>query len=200
MISMLPGLAEIIGSLNGAFLLAKRDLSGYQLFNLTIEGFWRSFAAILLIAPVYFLFAGLELDAQTPSSAAPETAPDNSGYYFTKAVALGLDWIAYPIIMVLVSRGLGFSHRYVPYIIAFNWSSVIAVMVMTVPPAAYYLGAINAGTVGGLNLLLLLPVLYYRWFIARTALETSGPIAAGLVLLELTVSVAIAKYTAELFA
>ncbi len=194
----MPGLAEIIGSITGAYLLATRDLDGFKLFNLTIEGFWRSFAALLLIAPFYFLFAGLELELQSQAQVDGEAVSDHSGYYAGRVVALIVDWIAYPVVMVFVARGLGFAHHYVRYIIVFNWSSVIVFGLLMLPTAAFHLGAISAEHAGLLNLLFLVPVLYYRWFLAKAALETTGLVATGLVLLELTLSVAIARYSTQL--
>lgn len=197
----MPGLGEVIGSITGAYLLATRDLDGYKLFNQSIEGFWRSFAAVLLIAPFYFLFAGIELElhslAQTDADAEPATA--DTGFYAGAAVSLALSWIIFPVVMVFVSRGLGFSQHYVRYIIAFNWSSVIVVALLMIPTSAFYLGAISIQATALFHLLFLVPVLYYHWFIARTALETSGLVATGLVLLEFTLDMTINKYVGQMF-
>ena len=48
----LPGLNEIAGSLIGAMRLFRRDAGGLQNFNMTEDGFWRSFFAIALAGPM----------------------------------------------------------------------------------------------------------------------------------------------------
>jgi hypothetical protein len=51
----MPSYAEIQRALQGAWLLARGDTRGMGLFDLSVEGFWRSFAAALLAAPAYVL-------------------------------------------------------------------------------------------------------------------------------------------------
>ena len=48
----LPGLNEIASSLIGAMRLFRRDKSGLQYFNMTEEGFWRSFFAMAVAGPM----------------------------------------------------------------------------------------------------------------------------------------------------
>jgi hypothetical protein len=190
----MPSMQEIIGSLKGAWLLARRDASGMQHFNLTIEGFWRSFAAILFIAPIFFVFASLSFDAATETELADGVANDSSADYAGTAVLLAISWIAFPLAMVPVSRALGLAHRYVTYIIVFNWTSIIAEAVLAAPVALLYLGVISIEVFrGGYGIALLL-VVFYRWYIARTALETSGLVASTMVLLEFTLTIAVSKY------
>ena len=45
--------AEARLSLAAAWLLARGDRSGYGLMNLSADGFWRSFAAIFPVLPLY---------------------------------------------------------------------------------------------------------------------------------------------------
>ena len=66
---MIPGQQEIIRSLTGAWLLAKRDTSALNYFNLSIEGFWRSFSAMVLVLPILILSASISLDLKLASGA-----------------------------------------------------------------------------------------------------------------------------------
>jgi hypothetical protein len=47
--------SEFVRSLRGAWLLARGDAAGMGLLDLTVEGFWNSFAAALVAAPAYVL-------------------------------------------------------------------------------------------------------------------------------------------------
>ena len=49
----MPSYAEIQRSVQAAWLLARGDTRGMALFDLSLEGFWKSFAAALLVAPAY---------------------------------------------------------------------------------------------------------------------------------------------------
>ncbi len=194
----MPSWQEVFRSLTGAWLLARRAPSALTYFNLTIEGFWRSFAAVLLVAPIFFVFATLDFTADTASSADDGVRPDAAGHYVGTAVLLAVSWISFPLIMVPVSRVLGLAHRYVTYIIVYNWSSVLAEVVLAAPVALLYLGVIGVDTArGGFGIALLL-VVVYRWFIARIALETTGLVASAMVLLEFTLSIAISQYGGQI--
>ena len=43
-------------SLYGAYRLARADKSGLNYFDASIDGFWRSFFAAVVIAPLFALF------------------------------------------------------------------------------------------------------------------------------------------------
>ena len=52
---------EIQTSIYGAWRLARGDVRGISLFDATYRGFWRSFIAMILIAPLYAVSAGKAL-------------------------------------------------------------------------------------------------------------------------------------------
>ena len=49
----MPDREEVLGALYGAYRLARIDPAGMTYFNLSFEGFWRSFFAAVLVAPAY---------------------------------------------------------------------------------------------------------------------------------------------------
>lgn len=195
----MPSWAEVISSLNGVLLLARRDTDGYRYFNLTAEGFWRSFAAVLFVAPIYFILAEAAVQIAPTEEGAEPVARDVGTFYFGKALTLTLDWIAFPVAMVFVTRILDLTRNYATFIIAFNWSSVLVFAVVNLPVILYAAGLLDAAATGFFGLVLLIPVLMFRWFVARTALDTTGLIASAVVLLEMTLSFAIAIYMDRVF-
>jgi hypothetical protein len=58
---------------------------------------------------------------------------------------------------------------------------VLAIAVVTPPFLLNAAGVIETQMTVTLFVALSLAVIYYRWFIARTALDTNGPTAAGIV-------------------
>lgn len=194
---MLPSTREISDALHGSWLLALRDTDGYGRYVCTTDGFWRSFLAIILIAPFYFSFAMIEHEI-IAAQAGDAISPD-SGFFIAKAVALAADWIGYPLLVAVMAGMLGFSNRFALYIIAYNWSSVLVIGFLSPPFLLHSFGLIGIETMVLMSLALSLPILYYRWYIARTALETSSLTATGLVLLDLSLSMLLNKGAERLF-
>lgn len=155
-----------------------------QGFDLSLRGFWLSFSAALVAAPLYLLLLLME------HQVVPD-APPMGNYLVVKAVFYALSWAAYPLLMVPVVRALGLAHAYTGFIIAYNWSAVIIMLILLPPFALYSVQGIGAGAAGFLNLLATMAVLYYRWFLTRTALETTGGLALGLVVIDLLLSIVI---------
>ncbi len=183
---------EIADGVTGAWLLANRDVSGYGCFNVTADGFWRSFIAIPLVAPLYLYAVGAEAGiAADGGEGGPGSDGSALGFYLANAIALVVEWAIYPIALALVAKTLGIARRYAVYVIAYNWSSVLIVAAFLPPVLLYDAGLVGVGGALLLNFVVMLAALYYRWFIARTALETTGALAAGLVASDLVLSVSV---------
>ena len=171
-------------SLYASWLLLIRETDGYRHFSQTEAGFWRSFAAILIIAPLY-LYAGT-VQIEVPGEPVPAAPP-----LAAAIVGLVLQWIGWPLAMVPIARWLGLAHAYARYIIAYNWSSVLVVAVMVPPLMLLDIGLIGPGLTALLAFLLTLAALYYRWYVALTAFETTGIMAAALVVADVVLSLLI---------
>ena len=177
-------LGEASRSLYASWLLLLRDLTGYQYFAQSEAGFWRSFSAFLIIAPLYLYASSVQI--QLPGDA-PADAPAPPAALF----GLALQWIGWPLAMVPIARFAGLQQSYARYIITYNWSSVLVVAVMMPPLILLDLGIFGVEMAVLLSFALLLVTLYYRWYIALTALETTGIVAGALVLADLVLSLAI---------
>jgi len=187
---ILPDFEEILRSLRGAWRLFRRDETGYEQFSNTIGGFWRSFAVIILIFPFYFIAWRAE---QQIIGIATKEAPAITGdvSFATVALALILGWFAYPAVMALLVRIFHLGGRYVPYIIAYNWTALL-IMGLLMPPFLLFLtGVIEAGTAMGINFSLTLFALYFHWYVAFTALKTTAALAAAFVAIDFLLSVII---------
>ncbi len=178
----MPDRKEVLHSLYGAYRLAFLDQSGMRHFNLSVDGFWRSFFAAVLVAPGFALLVAEKLDARP--------GPLDLGWAaLVQIVAYGLSWAAFPLAAVLLTQLLGLSRNYVALIIALNWASVLQVGVFL---SALMLELMMPGLVDGLILLLVTgAILFYQWFVTRAALETTGGIALLLVLVDLILNTAI---------
>ncbi|HET6521326.1 MAG TPA: hypothetical protein VFG47_16125 [Geminicoccaceae bacterium] len=179
---MIPDQQEIVRSLFGAFRLARLDGRGMGYFNLSIEGFWRSFFAAAIVAPGYALLVAQKL-ATWPATVDPALA------VLIETLAYVLSWIAFPVAAVFLTTMLGLSRNYVSLIVAANWAEVLqfglflAVMTVTLVFPGAVRGPVLALVIGA--------ILVYEWFVARTALETTGGVAVGIVLVDLLLGIGI---------
>ncbi len=178
----LPGPNEIVASVFGAARLLRGDAGGLKNFNLTEDGFWRSFAAMLFVVPVFAL-ADFALRQDPEMSAAAVVS--------RKAVNLTLQWVAFVAVMLAVTRALKLSHNYMRFVTAYNWSSVIAVGLVLVPVLLYSLGVLGLQTTMFFGFFVFLGLVVYAWYVAREALDCSGFVAAGVVFLEYMMAVTI---------
>ncbi len=173
----------------GSWRLLKRDTGGFDDFDLTESGFWRSFSAIAPIAPMYLYAASIEI----VSDDLADQADHQEISLWMAAVALIVQWVAWPLAMAAVARFTGLTQYYTRYIIAYNWSSIIVAAVQMLPILLIAQGGSAAGLGGILYAIALAFVLYYRWYVALTALETTIAVAWALVLGDLVLSFAIAR-------
>jgi hypothetical protein len=178
----MPDRAEVLRSLYGAYRLAFLDQSGLAHFNLSVDGFWRSFFAAVLVAPAFAVLIGQKLVARVE--------PFDPGWaVLVQILAYGLSWAAFPLVAVGLTRLLSLSHNYVPLIVALNWGAVLQVTVLL---AAVIVGLALPGVLEGLIMLLVTGgVLFYQWFVIRSALQTTGGIALMVVLIDLVLNAAI---------
>jgi hypothetical protein len=178
----MPDRAEVMRSLYGAWRLACLDQEGMRFFNLTVEGFWRSFFAALLVAPGYAVLVGDQLSQQPPAASL-------GWLILVQTAAYLVGWAAFPLAALAITAWLRLSQHYVALIVAVNWAVVLQVAVFL---AAILLARALPPGLGDLILMaVMLAAIAYQWFITRTALQTSGSIALMLVLFDLVLNIMI---------
>jgi len=180
----MPLRTEIFNALFGAWRLLLLDRDGMNWFNLTIAGFWRSFLAAVMVAPLYF--ATLDMGAEGTSG------PD--GLLPVRTLQYIAGWIIFPVIMIGITRMMDWTDRYVAFIVAYNWSSVIMIGIMlpvTLFDQAYRTPGPRLDLVDAFYYIVFMFTLFYGWFVAHTALRIGPVIAIAIVLLDLIVAFAI---------
>ncbi len=180
----MPGREEINRALFGAYLLARRDPRGMGYFEISVEGFWRSFFAAALAAPMFAIIVALHrLEG---------TAEYTFAWQFLgQAIRYVLDWAAYPLIVAVIARMINLSHLYVGYIVAYNWSKVLINAVFLVIAVLAATDVVPETLINFLKFAALVAVIYYLWFVTCTALQLAWYVGAGLVAIEFMVSLLI---------
>ncbi len=175
----------------GAWQLAKFNAQGQQFFDNTVTAFWRSFYAAVIALPAYAIMALLQLPAK-------QVAVGPFGMLVIEGIAYVIAWTMFPLVMFHVANLIDRSQWFCRYIAAYNWAVVLQISLFLVVMAAAASGILPPALAGLITFLAFIAVLAYQWFIARVMLEISGAAAAGIVLLDLVISVVLDGYTGQL--
>lgn len=182
---------EIRRGLEGALAILRREPAAMAFFDLSFEGFLRSFSAALLAFPAYLVLLLHGLADEPATVVFPLFLLIETGGFF-------VGWLAFPFAAALVLRAMGESRRFVPLVVANNWAALLQIHFLL---AAVLLAAVlpqptRAVLVTGATL----AALAYQWLVVKTALEAPGQVAAGFVLLDVVASMLVNAGTDRLLA
>ncbi len=182
-------LSYAIASIMAAARLFLRDPKAWDELDVSTDGFFRSFSAILLILPLNImsdLFA-LRLAQDRPGLRDGMRGADGYGVgdMAFSTLALGLEWVLFPVLAFLLLRLLGLTGSFVRYVVAHNWGRVVIELFSLPAIVLFASGLVSASVALDLLLVALGFSLYYRMQIARSALEIGWVLALGIALLEI---------------
>lgn len=134
---LVPTRQEAGRSLAGLFYLFVKRPEGLTLFDVSSDGFWRSFGAFLWAWPVQcFLWTGMW-------RAAPDTRPGTAGevigFFLTST---GFDiaaWVIPPILLLAVTQLFGLTGLFTRLVVVTNWFGLFSAYVGFFPAAMRYL-------------------------------------------------------------
>jgi hypothetical protein len=164
-------LREVVASLYGAWRLACFDRAALGYFDATPEGVWRSFFALVLVAP---------FDLSIVLLVRSDPLPDNLVHFgLAYVVVYVLSWLVWPLLAVYLARALSRQEALPLYVTAHNWAQMPASLFQL---AAVILaqGFFPAYTLVAAQLSLLV-ILIYEGFIAAIALRIDRLVAAGVI-------------------
>lgn len=188
---MIPSLREIVASLYGSWRLAHFDRTGIAYFDKTVEGFWRSFFAAILVVPLYAIMLGLRYAA--------DGEPGSPMHYgLVEAVSYLISWFAYPVVMLSLTEALDCRDRFVGYIVAYNWSMVLQNCLLIPIATLNALQVLGPDIATLLWLVAVVAVLAYLWFIVRAGLGVPPLTAVGIVSVDVLLSLLINAITDNL--
>jgi hypothetical protein len=166
----MPLVQEITSSIYGGWRLVLRDADGMRWFNLSVEGFWRSFIAALLILPLALLIAQVPLPQEDPGV--------ERGLVLVVGLYL-LEWVGRAVILLGLSAIVGRTERYAALVIVWNWVAipefglfaVATILAFLLPPMAPFVFVIALGLMFAID-----------YFVTRTALDVGAGPGFGIVL------------------
>lgn len=178
----MPSRQEILGSLYGAWRILRMDPAALGYFNQTADGFWNSFFAIVLVTPAFALISYIGAESLPPDALGQP--PSTGLLVFGHLLAFLGAWVAYPVAMIWLTRLLGLSHRYVLYIVVWNWSNVVGAAIFLLVTLLLWTGLIPSGLSDALQIFTFGYVLFYSYLVARAGLDCTLGTAIGVVVFE----------------
>lgn len=173
--------ADAIAALYGAVRLARFDKTGMRYFDTSITGFWNSFYAGAIVAPLYAVLVALRTAGADVGGAA----------LLINGLAFVVNWLVFPVVMLTLVKMLHRERFYLRHIVAYNWASAVQNYVYLPLALLIQAGVLPTGVGALLSLMALGWVLIYSAFVTHIALDVPVPTAAGLVVIDLVLGVVI---------
>ncbi|MGX8010922.1 transporter [Mesorhizobium sp. ORM8.1] len=117
---------ETYASLVGAWRLMFGKSDGLRLLDLSADGFWNSFFAIVVAAPA-LIVGWVELANEIGD---PNAFAGRFGLLVRLATIDIGSWVLPLVALALVARHAGVGDRFVHYVVASNWASAIIAWIM----------------------------------------------------------------------
>ncbi|MGH7061288.1 MAG: hypothetical protein ACREFH_12935 [Stellaceae bacterium] len=182
--------AELRLALAGSLRLARGDRGGLDCFDRSLDGFWRSFRAAVVVYPLYLLLLTKRPEWQTAGDWRI-VAIETIGYV--------ISWVAFPLVMLSVTRWLGRSHRFFDFMVPYNWCQVPQSVLFVLIGLESESGMFGAPAARAIELAGAIAVLVYEWFIARVALDVTRSAAVLVVLVDLALGALINRAALNLY-
>lgn len=169
------GSAELLHYMRGAVLLARLNPAGAAHFANTPEACWRSFRAMIMAAPLYYLIV-----ADGPSHFLDKAGTAHGALVVGLIYVIG--WFLYPLAMLSVTALVGARDKYHRYIGAYNWASLLIYLVLCA-------AGLLPGDIGDtLSLVVMFAWIAYSVVIAKLSLEIPVSQAVGFAAIEFVIS------------
>ncbi len=186
---------DIIHSVYGAWRFFRFDANATRYFQSTLDNFWKSFFAALIILPAIIILRIIFLI----------TAPENYLINNTKYIAIVFiidyiyQWIVFPLVMFYFSDFIDRNRNYITYIVVRNWSQVIQTTIFFPAAIIFLVNSSNNYNIGIYFLIGAYLIIWaYEWFIARTTLNVSSLVAAIIVIISTIISLSISAISQSL--
>jgi len=184
----MPSADEIQAGLTGAWRMMLGRSDGLSLLDLSADGFWNSFfAMIVALPPLFAMWTSFAVEAS------PATAEFGHRMSLLLRMAL-IDFAAWVVPLVLlasVAARAGIRDRFVHYVVSTNWASGIIAWLL-LPPVILRAFAPTATEVSALlSLIVFIASMVFFWRLTNVALAKGAAVAtaifSGMVVVSLAV-------------
>ncbi|TIO25701.1 MAG: transporter [Mesorhizobium sp.] len=166
---------ETFASLAGAWRLMLGRADGLRMLDLSADGFWNSFFAIVVAAPALIVgWVGIANEIGDPNAFAGRL-----GMLLRLATVDIGSWVLPLVALALVAPRAGIGSRFVHYVVASNWASAIIAWLM-LPSALLRLFLPSTDEVSGLVSLLLFALsMVLTWRMANATIGKGAAVGTA---------------------
>lgn len=192
------GLGEMWNGVLGSWRILRGDAQGMRRFDLSEEGFWRSFGLFVpLLLPV---LVGIAAERRLRLATTGIESADFPTVLFlvTQIAGFAVVWYGFPFFLAAIAGPIGLGARFSPLIVARNWSTLLGVVPYAVSALLYAAGLLSPNVFGLLNLIAFLFNIGLGFQVARLAAAVPTGTAVGLVILDLLFTMLVANVAVRL--
>lgn len=169
---------DVTRSLIASWRLLTADAKALPDLDLSRDGFWRSYLALILTIPSMIpILAAERTLAGLSNTGGLFDAP---GLLAAVVTAEMLAVLAVPALLVGIAPNLTHNPRFTGFIITWNWAGILSAAMMAVPATVFALGWSNPGIATFQTLAFATIVLRLRYCVARAAFGPESGVAGAI--------------------
>lgn len=122
----MPTLEDIQRFFIGTWRMMTGRADGISLLDISEDGFWNSFYAMIVAAPALLIgWVSLSNDLAGEIGGLGDVGMSRFGIVARAAIVDGLSWVLPLVILAVVARKVGIAQRFPHYVVASNWGSAL---------------------------------------------------------------------------
>jgi hypothetical protein len=189
----IPPWTEVQLAVGGALRLACGDRRALGFFDTSIDGFWRSFRAAAICYPLSLVLLAFRV------SAAKWERHGIPTILIVESISYVISWVAFPLLILPLSRFLGREDRFLAFMVVYNWSQIPQSVLFVLVGLDGATGLLTGAALQFAQLAEAIAVLVYEWYIARVALAVTGAQATVVVMVDLVLGSALGRFAETLY-
>lgn len=171
---------EISRSVTGCYRFVRGDKQAFQYFNLSIEGFYRSFLAMALIIPVIIIYSLV-------FARMSEQEINLFSLVFHEMAISFVSWTIYLSALYMLARYFGVAGNFPTFVIVYNWSQVFFALIW-LPLTVLAITLKSPSAMAIVSMIFISASYFYLWYIIMRSLAVATMTAVGFAVLEFLVS------------
>lgn len=162
----MPTSGEILYALYGALRVLRGDVGGFAHFRPGVEGFWTAAWAVLICLPAQLFMVGVQI-VRDPG------LDLGMGVLLIEALVFIIVWFGYAFAVHFALALIAREDRYFDYMNAVFWTAVPQIYLQFIVTLLETAGMLPGPLAGLATIGLVVTILWYRWFVAKIALDVT---------------------------
>lgn len=179
---------EVAGALYGIWRIARWDDTAFSFFNATEQGFWRSYTAALLVAPLQALY-------QLSVYLTQDNPPPIGRMIAIESIEYAILWVLFPLAMFYVVKLLEREGEFFRYIVAYNWFQLAVGYVAMPLVVLSQFGLLTPPVSGFFDSMIFVAYVTYAAYLARAGLKVGVGTGIGIVVLDILLTLMVSQVT-----